>query len=770
MSINRWKLNKAGILNYWYYDEKVFNFADGRMLLRGSNGSGKSVTMQSLITILLDGNTRASRLDSFGSTARRIDDYLLGEKEISETDERTGYLYLEYKRENSDQYITTGIGLHAVRNSTTPIGFWGFILKDKRINKDVKLYKTVKDADGRAGKAIYNRRELTDAIGSNGIVVTSRDEYARLVNRNIFGFSDEKYAELVTLLIQLRSPKLSRDFKPTVVYDILNNSLPAIPEEELRPLTETLDNIRNIRAKKERLKKELAIFERLCRLYENANRAAIFEKYNKYVEADRSLRASRNNLNEVKSLLVQAELDKAVVERQYSDLRVEEKALKAEQEELQRNDIYHAIEEKEKIENDLKELRSELDKKEKDLDDKHKKEIQYKSQIVEQDNVIYKYEKNGDEIKDEMNYLAAECDFAANEDMMNSFKWNVSDDFFATWEGMISNYKKKLQEVRDILREYDEYNSKYENMRSDYGEMSRQQDELNQNLADSEKELENEKEQIIKSLYEWENKYSDCLEISADQHSSMIENIRNLYENEISWNNVLAYLDKMYNDAQQKINRKIADIEHRIEICSQELKRLNDELQILLSKKEIEPALPEEVILSRKKMKNAGISFIPFYEAVEYRPGLSDAIKERIESVLLSSGILQGIILQDNKSVKLLCQGFCDAVINSSNKQISGATLSNYLVSSDNESGISKERIIAILSSISIDEQALINRNMDISKVDIKAGIYHTGTIYGKAPMRDKAIYIGKKSREEFRIRQIHMLEEAISALEELPV
>ena len=31
------------------YDQEEFEFLDGRMLLRGSNGSGKSVTMQSFI-------------------------------------------------------------------------------------------------------------------------------------------------------------------------------------------------------------------------------------------------------------------------------------------------------------------------------------------------------------------------------------------------------------------------------------------------------------------------------------------------------------------------------------------------------------------------------------------------------------------------------------------------------------------------------------------------------------------------------------------------
>ena len=43
---SRWQANKIGLINFWYYDEQEFSFVKGRMLLRGSNGSGKSVTMQ----------------------------------------------------------------------------------------------------------------------------------------------------------------------------------------------------------------------------------------------------------------------------------------------------------------------------------------------------------------------------------------------------------------------------------------------------------------------------------------------------------------------------------------------------------------------------------------------------------------------------------------------------------------------------------------------------------------------------------------------------
>ena len=57
----RWKMNRIGFVNFWLYDEEDFEFADGKLLLRGQNGSGKSITTQSFIPFVLDGDRTPSR-------------------------------------------------------------------------------------------------------------------------------------------------------------------------------------------------------------------------------------------------------------------------------------------------------------------------------------------------------------------------------------------------------------------------------------------------------------------------------------------------------------------------------------------------------------------------------------------------------------------------------------------------------------------------------------------------------------------------------------
>ncbi len=38
----RWKPLRLGLIDLFYYDDEVFPFVDGRLLLRGNNGTGKS--------------------------------------------------------------------------------------------------------------------------------------------------------------------------------------------------------------------------------------------------------------------------------------------------------------------------------------------------------------------------------------------------------------------------------------------------------------------------------------------------------------------------------------------------------------------------------------------------------------------------------------------------------------------------------------------------------------------------------------------------------
>ena len=270
MNNSRWKMNRIGLLDFWYYDDQEFYFLDGRMLLRGSNGSGKSVTMQSFIPLLLDGNMRPERLDPFGSRARKMENYLLEDGDGRE--ERTGYLYMEFKRKDVENYLTIGIGLRARRGKK--LDPWYFCITDgRRIGKDIYLYKDVKE------KIAYSKMELRNRIGDGGRMFDSQKDYAAYVNQTLFGFETmDEYREMLELLIQLRTPKLSKDFKPTVINDILGSSLQTLSEDDLRPMSEAIENMDGLKTNLDNLKESLEAAKQIEKVYDQYNQIVLYHK------------------------------------------------------------------------------------------------------------------------------------------------------------------------------------------------------------------------------------------------------------------------------------------------------------------------------------------------------------------------------------------------------------------------------------------------------------------------------------------------------------
>ena len=172
--MERWIMNRFGFVNFWVYDTEEFELSDGKLLLRGSNASGKSITTQSIIPYILDGDRQPTRLDPFGSKDRKMEYYLLGDPENGK-EESTGYLYLEFVKPESRRYRTIGIGLHAKRGSK--MNTWGFcILDEKRIGYDIMLYKNAGDQN-----IPVDSKNLREQLGDANIFVEKPTEYKAIV-------------------------------------------------------------------------------------------------------------------------------------------------------------------------------------------------------------------------------------------------------------------------------------------------------------------------------------------------------------------------------------------------------------------------------------------------------------------------------------------------------------------------------------------------------------------------------------------------------------
>ena len=123
--MSRWRLHRGGIVNIWQYTEQTFDFSGGRAIFQGTNGSGKSRTLELLLPLCLDGDLRQLGSKGFDTVSIRrlmLDDYDGGPNRI-------GYAWIELTRDSDigAEYLTCGLGVKASKTSQAITDSWRFV-------------------------------------------------------------------------------------------------------------------------------------------------------------------------------------------------------------------------------------------------------------------------------------------------------------------------------------------------------------------------------------------------------------------------------------------------------------------------------------------------------------------------------------------------------------------------------------------------------------------------------------------------------------------
>lgn len=764
--MNRWQLSRAGLFNFWYYDEEEFHFADGKLLLRGTNGSGKSVTMQSLIPVLLDGRKSPDRLDPFGSRARRMEDYLLGEKEVTELNERTGYLYLEYHRPETNQYLTTGMGLKAKRQS--PLDFWGFVIWDNRqIGKDILLYKTERALNGQPEKIPLTRRELESVIGEGGEVVKTQKEYMELINRHLFGFkSVEDYDDLIKLLIQLRSPKLSKDFRPTVVYEILNESLPSLSDDELRPLSDTIENMDQIKSQLDQIQREDQAVKRLLRPYEQYNQKVRIEKAEGLLQAHRLVVETTKALD---ILHVKRETSQQTL-RELQDkevqLRQEQGVLEGERVALESHDVFKAEKEKSDLLAKQTENTLMLNTKNDQLARSSSQESQLRGQITELEGKQHSVRGDIRSELEEMDFLAEDAGFLNHEVATAEFEKRVEQEFsFALWKKETHDYQTLLDKVLDSLREEARAREKYQEAEFECGEAKKAWDEAQHQEKKWTELLQEEQSQWVQQLFAW-HETNEELGLEEIELQTLAGRIRT-YPEKVSLDVLREPLQQAVNRAREAVGREVLLREHQKEQFKNQIREKTKELEAWRTLKDPEPPKHPLTGEARQTLEEQNIPYLPFYAAVEFQEHVPPETRERLESALKEMGILDALIVPERYSFALKH----DRILKS-NPQILAYTLADYLYPTPVEGvALGADEIDGILRTILVENAGLNDGPGDglYNGLTILTpeGSYQIGSLTGHAPQEETARYIGKEARRQLRLREIAKLEAELEALEE---
>ncbi|UNC91165.1 TIGR02680 family protein [Candidatus Contubernalis alkaliaceticus] len=758
MNSSKWQLNRAGLLNFWYYDEEEFYFADGKLLLRGNNGSGKSVTMQSFIPVLLDGRKSPDRLDPFGSRSRKMEDYLLGEQDVVDRDERTGYLYLEYKRQGLEQYLTTGIGLRARRQGA--MNFWGFILWDnRRIGKDLQLYKTEYSSQvGQEQKIPLTRQELENRLEQGGRVVRTQGEYMDLVNKHLFGFeSKEAYEELIKLLIQLRSPKLSKDFRPTVIYEILNESLPSLSDEELRPLSDTIENMDQTKQQLDQLLKEQRSLKKLCDQYDQYNRFILAQKAEGVMKSHSSLQKLRKQETELTDSLHSYRDELIQLEKDMTDLRQEKEVLAEEEKALKKHDVFDVEREKIDIEKETARLEGQERQKNSMLSQKLSRELALIGSISKEENKTSEKEKEISRLLGDLTNQAEESKFSGHALFLQEFEKSYRDEYhFDLWNKQGSEHDQILNDILKVLQEKARTMDKYQEAERELGEARKELDIRRNEKVKWQDYFQEVKGELLTQIHRWSKDNQELL-LSPEEIQLMAGYCGELYEG-CTFEQVKEPMVKAYNHFAQKIVKEQLIVEQKIQEKEQEIKEKEEELQDWKRMKDPEPPRHPDTLEARRRLEEAEVPYLPFFAAVEFKPEVTPEERERIESAVTRMGLLDALIVPE----KHLDRVFQHDRVIKPNPQILAYTLCEYLYPTPVEGvEVTASEINSVLSSVLV-------RDAREGLAELKEdGTYRLTLIQGHAPREERSKYIGKEARRKYRQQVIESLIRELESLKE---
>lgn len=289
---HRWRLHRAGITNVWFYYDTEFTLSGGRMVLRGTNGAGKSKALEMLLPFLLDGDRR--RMDAALSGKVKLETLMTAGG--ADQPNRLGYLWLELERTTDElddagaprlEHLTLGALVRFSRSTgeakvyyfTTPL----------RVGIDLPLLDS--------GRAPLSRDKLATAIGSDRIT-DSAEKHREHVRTQVFGLTGDADADrfdaLRLLLRTLRAPDVGNKIEAGL-SQILSNVLPPLGDAAITAAGAQLDDLSETRAAQDRLQathQQVDKFLRTYSRYAGATLHATADAARSAADAERSARAA----------------------------------------------------------------------------------------------------------------------------------------------------------------------------------------------------------------------------------------------------------------------------------------------------------------------------------------------------------------------------------------------------------------------------------------------------------------------------------------------
>lgn len=731
----RFKPMRMGLMGIWQYGNEEFHFHDGRLILRGRNGSGKTKVLEVTSPFLFDANLSARRLDPFGNNARSMRENLLYEGRTHQI----GYVWCEYGRiteAGNAEYRTIGAGMRARETKSGSPESWYFITP-LRVGVDFGLCDNAERP--------LDSGDLTRRLGeSDDAVFTKAEDYLAKLGRELFGLSPQRLHSLVELLIILRRPKLSENLSVERLKEILSNGLPPVDDDLITGLAKNFDELKQDEEdlrKFVKAQEEVDLFLTSYRVYAwrmiRHHTHDVIDAAAKHQKVlGRGSRAAQN--------LAKTETAVGEAEAELLRLGTEQKTLRGQ---------IRALETGPEMKN-----REALDRLKSQVADATKAAGRAKRRTAQATSLLATERRGLEEVAAKLADARTNAAEAKAETRTHASAAGLLPEFETELDGLrrgmasarnavegyISARRAAVQETRRLYDRRQDTRVIVERVQTTHDDLSARRANATEQVQALETEFDDQVSLLSQAIVSWSGESVEC-PLTDEQVTWLIAAAERIGDDDAP--RLVDSITEYVNVARARLQEQRSTVKAKRSQVAAEHEAVS--LQREQVEGETDPPPPDPLVARRDRTEVPGA---PLWRLVDFHSEIPDDARAGIEAALLGSGLLDAWVTQNGT---LMDQDSWDAILLPSWPRPSGDSLTSVLHAVPHEH-VAETAVTAVLAGIAVSSEEQPSVAPD--------GRWAIGPVRGCSG-QEQASYIGGAAREAARQRRLATLDARLDEL-----
>ena len=593
------------------------------------------------------------------------------------------------------------------------------------------------------------KAELKYRIGDHQFITTQR-QYMERVNQVLFGFENvADYKETVDLLLRLRAPKLSNNFKPSLLNEVLGESLQPLSDEDLRDMSDSIANMDDLKDQMESLQESISSAEDIMRTYQLYNHAVVYDKLQVFEDVENKVKLEEVNLAKDKSERENLVVRQAKVATLIVSLQDEQALLKEEAGTLANSDVL-------RLQQEIAQLTADLTKEQSRLAVKKKTLIEKDNQFIDKKNDSKKYRDEIDRMQikinrsmDVLDLVFDEWSFREHTGLKSAVCESLS--VLYNYAHVFNQLDRDLTDVLNVRDLFHQLNFLEQKLKEILNVHEQNIDFLDQSKM-QQKKAEHEYRGLVDDYKEKIAKWSDQNKlVNLDEAGlKLVINKLLAYETSRNYQSIISFITAIRNDLRDELSDQLVREEMVLKTVKKEKFDVEMDLESWKNYPAVKPELSEVSIANRAYLEELKIPYIPVYEVLEFADELSADEINKIEETMLRTGLLNALFVEE-KYRPFIIKGQPDRS-------------DNYL--------FIKRPIEKVETLILRHEVGLVDLFKDLganinSDFSLNSDAFRIGILEGNLSGSIAAKYLGAKARENHRQQMIEGLWQQLNEYKE---